>query len=601
MKLVKTFEKQMMNFFFKKMFFYFLLILIPLLVTSFGFIVYTNHTVGNEAMRMNESALGQTKSICDTIFRQSKLLNVSISIKTEVQMLMTPSHGSVDINKLVNDLRSYIQIYDYIHSVDILNPRLGFVITKSGQYYYKNISEVDWAKNIDYSNPNVGIISYIKKDIYPYLFGIIKTVILKKDDAQGAIAILLDLSVINDIIDSSQTNKNKAFYILDNNYNIISAKYLSKYYGSNIFTVLGIEPPKIGDKRIISMIKNGEVVSLTRSDQFDLYYLTVDSLDYSQNWSEDTKKITILVFITAFFLSVIVSFLITYKSVSFINSLVTSVKNPFSSKMVKKDLQFIVNSILMGSTNPEFETELDFRVFLLRQNQANSLLAQMNPHFLHNTLDTINWMAFMDLGGQNRVSAALVTLSDLLGYCLYGENFTCTLGEEIKHAKVYIDLLKMRYKEKFSVDFDIAADLDDYMVVRFLLQPLIENSVHHGIKPLNREGHIQVNAIHTENSIIIMVSDNGAGISAEKAEEINRRFDTNTHIQSLNIKIRETMLGRQQKKGSAINNLANHGIGIENIDMRIKLIFGSQYGVSIAPREGGGTCVTVRLPAYSNE
>jgi len=601
MKLVKTFKKQMMNFFFKKMFFYFLLTLIPLLVTSFGFIVYTNHTVGREAMRMNESALEQTKSICDTIFRQSKLLNVSISIKTEVQMLMTPSYESVDINKLVKDLRSHIQIYNYIHSVDILNSKLGFVITKSGQYYYRNITEVDWAKNIDYSNPNVGIVSYIKKDIYPYLFGIIKTVILKKDDAQGAIAILLDLSVISDIINSSQTGKDKAFYILDNNYNIISAKHLSKYYGSNIFTVLGIEQQKIGDKKNISMIKNGEVVSLTRSDQFDLYYLTVDSLDYSQNWSEDTKKIIMMVFISAFLLSVVVSFLITYKSVSFINSLVTSVKNPFGSKMVKKDLQFIVNSIIMGSTNPEFETELDFRVFLLRQNQANSLLAQMNPHFLNNTLDTINWMAFMDLGGENRVSTALLTLSNLLGYCLYGENFTCTLGEEIKHAKVYIDILKMRYKDKFSVGFDIAADLNDYMVVRFLLQPLVENSVYHGIKPLNREGYIQVNAVHMENSIIIMVSDNGVGISVEKAEEINRRFDTNTHIQNLNIEIRETMLGRQQKKVRTVNDLANHGIGIENIDMRIKLIFGNQYGISIAPREGGGTCVTVRLPAYNYE
>lgn len=601
MKLIKTFERQTMHLFLKRMFFYFLLISIPVFITSFGIIVYTNHTIENEAMRMNESALLRAKSIWDTTFRQSKLLAVHSSIKTEVQMLMTPSYESVDVNKLQDDLRSFMQIYNYIYSVDIFSLKNGLVIGRTGQSFYGSISEVEWAKHIDYSTPNLGIVSYIRKDIYPYLLGIIKPVVVKEEDAQGAVAVLLDLSIISNIVNSSQDDKNNMFYILDDNYDIISTKSLEQYYGSDVFSIFGIEQQEIGDKKNISMIKNGEVISLTQSDQFPLYYLSVGSLNYRQSLPEDTRKILILVFILALTCSVVVSFLITYKSVSNINNLIASIKNPHGNKMVEKDLTFIVNDILMGSPNAELETELDSRIFLLQYNQATSLQAQMNPHFLRNTIDTINWMAFVDMGGQNRVSAALVTLSNLMCYSLYGENFTCTLGEEIEHAKVYIELLKLRYKDKFSVYFDVAANLNDCMVVRFILQPLIENSVYHGIKLLDHKGHIKVKAIRRGGSLVVTVRDNGVGISVKKAEEISARFDANAHIQNLNTEIRETLLFTQQKKDNTAINIVKHGIGIANIDMRIKLIFGNHYGVSITPCDVGGACVTVRLPFHINE
>ncbi|MEA4890677.1 MAG: histidine kinase [Clostridiaceae bacterium] len=597
--------KQLISVFLRRVAFFLVLILIPVLITSVGFIIFTNRTLDDETEKMNEAALAQAKNISETIFSNSRLLCASISSKSDIGQLMTPSYSLVDFNMICDDLRNQKFINAYIYSIEIYSHRNMVIVTPEGTRFNADTRENEWCDYIDYTNEDMKTVVYARNQLYPYVFGIIKPVIIEEEAAQGAVATLLDLSKISETINMSTYARaaagqpSREFFILDENFNIISSNQLNLYFKKNIYEVLNLPNGMLTAEPGSSIINDGKVISLLQSEQFPLYYLAVSSTDYRYSFSRDTQRLLLIIFVLAILFSIVVTIVISYKSVSLIDQVIATIKNPHGSSMRDKDLQTIAD-LIEQSSDEVFKTELESRIFMLQQVQASSLQAQMNPHFLHNTLDTINWMAFMDLGGKNRVSAALINLSNLLQYSIYGQNFTCSLHDEVEHAKAYVDLLNLRYQGRFIVEFAINPELENATVVRFLLQPLIENAVYHGLKPLDIIGHILIRTRVSDQDLILTVEDDGLGINPEKAAELNTQFDANAHLKKINETAREALLLRSNKSRQVENDKNTHGVGISNIDMRIKLIFGIHYGISIEPGASAGTIVIIRMPLRSD-
>lgn len=202
--------------------------------------------------------------------------------------------------------------------------------------------------------------------------------------------------------------------------------------------------------------------------------------------------------------------------------------------------------------------------------EIKMLQAQINPHFLYNTLDSIRWIAVIQ---KNASIVKMVTaLSSLLKNMAKGFNEKVTLREELNFLQDYIIIEKMRYMEMFDVEIHVEEEsLYNARIVKLTLQPLVENAIFSGIEPMGENGIISIHVKALENTLCISVRDNGVGIPEEKIEKI--------------------LKGKEKSKNDTMS-----GIGLPNVDQRIKLVYGEEYGLSIESKVGEYTEIQVRIP-----
>lgn len=213
----------------------------------------------------------------------------------------------------------------------------------------------------------------------------------------------------------------------------------------------------------------------------------------------------------------------------------------------------------------------------LKEAEIKALQAQINPHFLFNTLENINWMA--QLNGVPEISETVSALAKLIDGSIGRGDRTISLREELEYIDNYTTVLKNRYEDKFEVIKILDEGLMDKKIPRLLIQPLVENAVKHGIGKSRRKGIIRLEAFREEGHIVFEVEDNGMGMTAEELEALNKRLQEDELILEGN---------------GAVP--ARKSIGLENVNRRIKLLYGSSYGVKIESSYDEYTKVTVRIP-----
>lgn len=232
---------------------------------------------------------------------------------------------------------------------------------------------------------------------------------------------------------------------------------------------------------------------------------------------------------------------------------------------------YILDSIHgMFQQNEQISRELSQRVTLLKQAQSVALQSQINPHFLHNTLDSISWVTMRLTGGKNKASEMLTKLAQILRYSLDDVDTLVPLRKELENTRLYLELQELRYKNSFRVEWDIQESVVDSQVIKIMLQPIVENAIQHGLKPRGAGGVIRITAKEADDLMEIGIRDNGVGIPPDRMEAIQ------TALRSDMIKQRES-------------------IGIMNVHQRIQLFYGERYGVEVASLPEG-TLVTLRLP-----
>lgn len=236
------------------------------------------------------------------------------------------------------------------------------------------------------------------------------------------------------------------------------------------------------------------------------------------------------------------------------------------------EMGYIMNSIYRTlERNRNVEEELASRILALKKAQAVALQSQINPHFINNTLDSINWMAVKQLGDKNDISKMLRSLSYLMMAMLQNPDIMVSLSEEIAYVKKYLFIQQMRFEDGFDVEYENLDQFQDRKVIKMILQPVVENAFEYGIKPYVKRGRIVISVETHEDTLRIYVHDSGIGMPQSKVEEINNAIQENV--------IKET-----------------EHIGLSNVNQRIKLAFGDAYGVKLESRIGYGTKVILDLP-----
>lgn len=238
----------------------------------------------------------------------------------------------------------------------------------------------------------------------------------------------------------------------------------------------------------------------------------------------------------------------------------------------RDELEYIVDAINQKRYfNEDAGREMAKRLELLKKAQAVALQAQINPHFINNTLETISFIAISQLGRENEVSRMVKALANMLSSTLDSVETLVSVKDEIYHCEQYLSIQYLRYRGKFETCWDVAPEVLNCKIIRITLQPLVENAIYHGIKHLSKPGRLDINIRREEEYLIVTVRDNGLGMTSEKLKEVTHQMQADMIQQSSHI-------------------------GLANVYQRLKLFYGEVCALTIHSNLGEGTEITLKVP-----
>lgn len=383
----------------------------------------------------------------------------------------------------------------------------------------------------------------------------------KQPVTYGFLRVSVYLSDLFESVDSGKIGNGAAIYMIDDSSRIVMASGASGYtYGAdwdetqyNKHLVIYKDVPGL----------NWKIAAVIPNETF-------------QHKIDEVRLLTFLiclVFTVVYFVSG--AMMSNYFSRK-VNKIV-SVLNSFQEGNFHKRINFKGNdefSQISGALNEMGQNigELIHKVYVAdldkKEAELDMLQAQINPHFLYNTLSSISRLA--KFGELQKLQQMVMDLAKFYRLSLNEGRLLLPIGEELEQAKAYINIQKTKYEERMSVSFDIDPDILPHTTIKLIIQPFIENVLEHAW--CADRIHIRIAGEKDGGTILFKIIDDGVGISRELLEQLNDPEES-----------------------------MNAGYGIRNVNMRIKLFYGSEYGVSIYSRPGIGTTVSIRIPADSRQ
>lgn len=233
---------------------------------------------------------------------------------------------------------------------------------------------------------------------------------------------------------------------------------------------------------------------------------------------------------------------------------------------------------MMQKVNSLMEA-VEAKQILLKEAEIKALQQQINPHFMHNIMETIIGLA--SEGMDEEVIQMSECMSDMLRYNTQMNEIT-TLREEMEQVRNYVQVLKMRFQDRFEVYYDVDENCMKCIIVKFMLQPLVENSLTHGLAETWKDGMLRIRIVKEDDLISIMIFDNGVGFSPERLEEMRRQLEITT-----------------ERPLEYINQYKS--LGIMNVHLRLRLYYGEKYSIEIFSKPGHGTCISIKIPYLTKQ
>lgn len=417
------------------------------------------------------------------------------------------------------------------------------------------------------------------------------------------------------------SNISEKEFILHSKPSISFSRALYDVYTREFLGVLFIDcSPKVFDLSSSNSLPNTALLSVTNAENM-LLYSNIDDISYEftkQN-SKDVKvfketnenynvtvvcainlsklseqftftKMYLIIFaLICAFIVLIISLILSRYLTSPITGLSLFMRNHKNHKLITEnkylnrndEIGILYNEYnnMIDEINLRIKNEYHNRLITL-DSQMKSLEAQINSHFLFNTLESINSIA--EIEEVPRISTMSLALGNMFRYSIKTESELVSISDEINHINDYLSIQRIRYPDRFEANYDIPEQLQSKKVLKLILQPLVENALTHGFNRCSITGTIKISAYIKSNNIIIEVKDNGIGMSSISLKG----------IQAILAKpIEFTEMGRRNKQS----------IGIKNIHSRIQLYYGIGYGLSIESKENNGTTITLQIPMIEKD
>lgn len=554
------------------------LTVIPFIVLSIMFYSNTLKNIREEITLENSYIFDNSVNIIDRTLMEVDTLSSSLASNESTQ-LYTINNVSTDSFKTISRLAKTLPIiYRYIDSIYIYSEPTDTVIMDNNSIPLSDLSDTDWINAYRaVTSPKGTIIPRSKNNVYPQLITIIKPIYVA-DEKKGAIIMNINAQSIYNSMLYQQYKDGRLFFLVNADNKIIISSELSYFNTYPDDIGLNTLTTESNPKNSVYEINDKNYVVLSGDSTISDYkYISAYPLELYEHKLSTMKLQIIGILLLLMIIIFILAYVASVRSYSPLNEIISFLDNsqpPADSieEEDKNELMYIINCIQTHINDKTKMAEiLEERMKLLRKSQYDMLQTQINPHFLYNTLETINWMAYNMSNSENPVSKSLINLASFFRNTLTSGYFV-SIENEIKYTKEYVNILALRYGDLFDIEWDIDESILSYTIIKICLQPIIENAVYHGIKQKNDKGLIKIKGLCDDNNIILIVSDDGVGIEKDALDELNKTLSE-----------------------TSFTNEKSH-IGLSNVNQRIKIIFGDSYGIHVESTVGVGTDVYVTIP-----
>lgn len=531
-----------------------------------------NQILINQITRSTEDYLRTVMKLSDSLY-YGVIKNADLSsgsINSEITLLYDNNKDNVENIALLSKEGRLL--------ASVPAARLKANVDVTGENWF--ISTLEKTENIHISTPHVQYIFDGSENQYRWVLSLSRAVEITSGSStdQGVLLVDIGYNSLEQLFDGVNLGNGGYVYMISSSGEIIYHPQ-AQLIDSGIVRENNMEAARLkdgnyrmnmdGTKRIITVKTVGytgwKVVGVTPLDGVSLNNIK-------------TKLLVIFMIAFVLFIMTIINSYISSKITDPIKELEKSVNEIEEGRLdteVKSggsyEIQHLGHSIqnmarqiqrLMNDIVAEHESK--------RKSEFDTLQAQINPHFLYNTLDIIVWM----IENENLTDAVRVVtaLARFFRISLSKGKSIITVGDELEHVRNYLMIQHMRYKNKFTYTVEAGEEVLDLASLKLILQPLVENAIYHGMEFMDGDGEIRIKAWRSGGDLYMSVSDNGLGMTGDQVEGL---FGDTDHVPS----------GR----GS--------GIGVKNVNGRIKLYFGKAYGLDIESEPDEGTTVTAHLPA----
>ena len=520
--------------FFRNLIRMFLCVIVPITLTYIP-VYNTFYTVMEKYISdMNINSLNRIMDISEGMFKDAGTIAAKLFLENDVNFFMTSPHFGDGYtlqlkDRITNAISMYTLVYRHIDSIYVYSDKNRYLIANGGGGFIDGIYDNTWYQEFkDRPKDRTWITSRLKGNRYPYLISIVRPVNQYSAQQPGAIVVNIDVQKLDELLTNRNIKMSEDVFIVDQSGTVMYNRN-PEMITKNI-KELGIFQNIPMRKEVYSHIQsiNGEKYSVTTLylEEQGRTYISLIPMGYF-GMMQNNLKVFVILIAASVFLVIAASFYISYKTLKPVRDIISIMDDPESWERINRqtrqrspaEVNYIAENIMKTVySNKQLSREIEYRISLLHKTQSAALQAQINPHFLYNTLETINFQVARVSGAHNEASAMISNLSDLLRFALESKSQLISLEQEIEHAKCYVEIMQVRYLHMLSVTWRIDESLMKYKVVKLSLQPVIENAIEHGIRPTRRKGGIVIEAAEEQEAICIKINDDGAGMSLEKAE-----------------------------------------------------------------------------------
>ena len=557
--LIKNYKWNSMFFrYFKALIF---MIIIPAIIfiaiTFYSFLSSTQDEILQSQRFDLIKSITQFDKAYDTI---DKIAN-TILTSSLTQQLILPTTDEVNFSKIYSDfLISEKQDYPYINSISIYNSKKNYITSTYGSNYIDDFRDISWLTPYNGGYADFSITASPKNISDTPLFNVCRNLLID-GRSEGIIIFTLDGDVLCEQMYTGDKNQQEAVLIFDDKDVLLYTSNENAYFCAEQEISKMLESTTYKEE---STLKHSDFfynAIASENHQFKLVSALSDTV-YNNNFSK-IAYIMVIYFLITLLLTIIFSLIVAfsfYRSIVDIVLKTSAISTDIGVSMEEENNELMYLSDTLFNTiknHQQIENELVEKVSKLKKVQSIALQTQINPHFLFNTLNLVNGFILEECHGESKAATMLSNLSDILYIALNTKEYIVSVENEFEYAKKYLAIEQTKYPSKFLVKYEIDPETLDCKTVKFVLQPIIENAIEHGMKKITgKKGIIKLSSSIINNKLVLSVSDNGPKIPDNKLSELEQRLDSD--------EIQET----------------KH-IGLSNVNQRIKLIFGNEYGINI--------------------
>lgn len=548
---------------------------------------YTSGTIYENSINYMSQIIQQVNYDIDTYIEYMENISSVIAKSSDVPQYLfdqnqTEAEREAEKERILTQFQTIMESRDDIYNVAAVAKNGRYIINQGDDELtgYVDIESLDWYQAAMESKSGIAVSSsHVQNAIqssYKWVITLSRALVNNQTgEREGLFFVDLNYSAISDLCNNNSLEEKGYIFVLDAEGNIVYHPKQQLMYGGlkteNIDAIMECREDSLiidegGDSKLYTMSKSKRtgwtVVGaaytselLKNNEQAQMWYLLVASI----------------LLLAVIGISSIISREIT-KPIRSLRDSMRKVQNGQFGTHVEVITENEIGSLgrsfnLMTSEIQALMEQNVYEQKQKRKSELKALQAQINPHFLYNTLDSIIWMS--EAGENDEVVEMTSALARLLRQSISNDKEEVELEKEIEYVKNYLTIQKMRYKDKLEFFIYVDPRVAHVPIIKLVLQPLVENAIYHGIKYKETKGNLKIYARPVDGRVEIVVADDGIGMDEDVMEHI---FDEHR---------------KEQKR---------NGVGVPNVQKRLKLQYGSEYGIRYESVKGAGTKAVITIP-----